>query len=67
MAVVTPEIARTAASALARVSSHARASAASTLMEKKTLPSLAVISDKTLASVSGTPRGDATARSAART
>jgi hypothetical protein len=36
MATVTPGIARTAASASARMLSQARASAASTLIEKKT-------------------------------
>src|SRR5439155_26705821 len=67
IATVTPGIARTAASAWARTLSHARASAASTLIEKNTLPSLAVIADNTLASVKATPRGDATLPRASRT
>src|SRR5207248_7037694 len=67
IATVTPGIARTAASAWARTLSHARASAASTLIEKNTLPSLAVIADNTLASVRATPRGDATLPRASRT
>src|SRR5882757_9594254 len=58
--VVTPGIARTAASASARTDSQARASAASTLIEKNTLPSVTVIADSTLALLKGTPRGDAT-------
>jgi hypothetical protein len=67
MAVVTPGIARTAASACARTLSQARASAASTLIEKNTLPSLTVIGDSTSALVKATPRGDATLPSASRT
>ena len=67
MAMVTPGMARTAASAWARVSSQPRASLASTLMEKNTLPSLAVIGDSTPASVSATPRGERTRLSASRT
>src|SRR3954470_8901735 len=67
IATVTPGIARTAASAVARTLSHARASAASTLIEKNTLPSLAVIADNTLASVKATPRGDVTWPRASRT
>src|SRR5205085_5642866 len=67
IATVTPGIARTAASACARTLSHARASAASTLIEKNTLPSLAVIADNTLASVKATPRGDVTLPRASRT
>src|SRR5205085_4370045 len=66
MATVTPGTARTAASAWARTLSHARASAASTLIEKNTLPSLAVIADKTSASVKATPRGDITLARASR-
>jgi len=60
IATVTPGIARTADSAFARTLSQARASAASTLIEKNTLPSLADMADNTLASVKATPRGDAT-------
>jgi hypothetical protein len=60
MAVVTPGMARTAASASARTVSQARASAASTLIEKNTLPSLTVMADNTLALVKATPRGDIT-------
>jgi len=66
MATVTPGTARTAASAWARTLSHARASAASTLIEKNTLPSLTVIADKTSASVKATPRGDITLARASR-
>src|ERR1700704_1942354 len=67
MATVTPGMARTAASAWARTLSQARASVASTLIEKNTLPSLAVMADKTLALVKATPLGDATLASASRT
>src|SRR4051812_44632316 len=67
MATLTPGMARTAASACARTLSQARASAASTLMEKNTLPSEAVIADSTLALVKATPRGDATLAKASRT
>ena len=59
MATVTPGMARTAASAWARTLSHARASAASTLIEKNTLPSVTDIADSTLALVKATSRGDA--------
>src|SRR5260370_15015139 len=67
MATVTPGMARTAASACTRTLSHARASAASTLIEKNTLPSVTVIADSTLALVRATPRGDATLARASRT
>src|SRR5947208_3148633 len=67
IATVTPGMARTAASACARVLSQARASAASTLMEKNTLPSPAVIADSTSALVKAVPRGDATLAKASRT
>src|SRR5690242_5315751 len=67
IAVVTPGIARTAASAWARTFSQARASPASTLIEKNTLPSLAVIADNTLDSVSAMPRGETTLAKASRT
>src|SRR6202035_1923558 len=46
-ATVAPEMPRTAASASARTLSQARASAASTLIEKNTLPALTVMADKT--------------------
>src|SRR5689334_17449479 len=58
MTVVTPGMVRTAASASARMDSQALASAASTLIEKNTLPSDALIALSTLALVSATPRGD---------
>src|SRR5882757_11047332 len=67
IAVDTPGMARTAASACARTLSQARASVASTLMEKNTLPSLTAISDNTLALVNGTPRGEATLAKPSRT
>src|SRR4051794_23628256 len=67
IAVVTPGIARTAASAWVRTFSQARASPASTLIEKNTLPSLTVIADKALASVRAMPRGDITLAKASRT
>src|SRR6478736_10284937 len=60
MATLTPGTARTAASACERTPSQARASAASTLIEKNTLPSVTEIADSTLALVKATPRGDAT-------
>src|SRR5882672_6061113 len=67
IAVVTPGMARTAASACARTLSHARASAASTLIEKNTLPSVTVIADSTSALVKAVPRGDATLAKTSRT
>src|SRR5712672_3636355 len=67
MATVTPGMARTAASACARTVSQARASAASTLIEKNTLPSVTVMADNTSALVKATPRGDATLASVSRT
>ena len=67
MAAVTPGMARTAASACARTLSQARASAASTLIEKNTLPSVTETGDKTLALVKATPRGEATLARASRT
>src|SRR3954453_18810974 len=66
-ATVTPGIARTAASAWVRTLSHARASAASTLIDKNTLPSLTDTGDKTSASVKATPRGDITLARPSRT
>src|SRR5437660_3634918 len=67
MATLTPGMARTAASACARTLSQARASAASTLIEKNTLPSVTEIADSTLALVKATPRGEATLAKASRT
>src|SRR5882724_3092811 len=67
MATVTPGMARTAASAATRTLSHARASAASTLIEKNTLPSPTVIADNTPALVKATPRGDVTLDKQSRT
>src|SRR6202166_1067990 len=67
MATLTPGMPRTAASAAARTLSQARASVASTLIEKNTLPSLTVIGDSTPALVKATPRGDATLARASRT
>src|SRR5487761_2086778 len=67
MATVTPGIARTAASACARTLSQARASVASTLIEKNTLPSVTVTGDSTPALVRATPRGDATLARLSRT
>src|SRR6266481_2752168 len=67
IATVTPGMARTAASAWARTLSQARASVASTLIEKNTLPSLTDIADRTLASVKATPRGDITLATVSRT
>src|SRR5882724_3205715 len=67
MATVTPGMARTAASASARTLSQARASAASTLIEKNTLPSPTVIADNTPALLKATPRGDITLDKPSRT
>src|SRR6267143_1996331 len=67
IATLTPGIARTAASACARTLSHARASAASTLIEKNTLPSVTDIADNTSALVKATPRGDITLARPSRT
>src|ERR1700674_3689572 len=67
MATLTPGMARTAASAAARTVSQARASVASTLIEKNTLPSLTVTGDSTPALVKATPRGEATLARASRT
>ena len=58
IAAATPGMARTAASACARTLSQARASAASTLIEKKTLPSVTVTGDKHV----GIGQGDAARR-----
>src|SRR5579863_272931 len=60
MATLTPGMARTAVSAAARTLSQVRASVASTLIEKNTLPSLTAIGDNTPALVRATPRGEAT-------
>src|SRR4051794_40819198 len=67
IATVTPGRARTAASASARTLSHARASAASTLIEKNTFPSLTAMSDRTFALVKAMPRGEATLDRRSRT
>ncbi|MHC2437240.1 hypothetical protein ACVMB0_004615 [Bradyrhizobium sp. USDA 4451] len=67
IAALTPGMARTAFSACARTLSQARASAASTLIEKNTLPSVTVIADSALALVKGTPRGDITLARQSRT
>src|SRR6202035_10374 len=67
MATVTPGMARTADSACARTLSQARASAASTLIEKNTLPSVTDIADSTLALVKAVPRGDITLARHSRT
>ncbi|MFK4487497.1 hypothetical protein ABIA45_002575 [Bradyrhizobium sp. USDA 336] len=67
MTVVTPGMLRTAASASARTDSQALASAASTLIEKNTLPSEALIALSTLAWGSATPRGDWTLARLSRT
>ncbi len=67
VALVTPGMARTAASASARTDSQALASAASTLIEKNTLPSDALIALSTLAWGSATPRGDWTPLRLSRT
>src|SRR3984885_9597266 len=67
LAAVTPGMGRAAASASARVLSQARASAASTLIEKSTLPSLTVIADNTPALLKATPRGDITLARPSRT
>src|SRR5204862_2937251 len=67
MATLTPGMARTAVSACARTLSQARASAASTLIEKTTLPSVTESADSTLALVKATPRGEATLAKASRT
>ena len=67
IAALTPGMARTAVSACPRTLSQARASAASTLMEKNTLPSETVIADSTLALGKATPRGDITLERASST
>jgi hypothetical protein len=67
MADWTPGVARTAFSASSRTLSHAFTSAASTVMEKKTLPSLATISESLSVAVSGRPSGVGTLESFART
>jgi hypothetical protein len=63
----TPGIARTAVSARSRTLSHCFTWAASTVMEKNTLPSLATISESFPVAVSGRPSGVGTLESAART
>jgi hypothetical protein len=63
----TPGMLRTARSALARTCSQVRTCAASTVIEKKTLPSPAMISDNVPVAGSGRPSGAAIAASFART
>src|SRR3954469_17114526 len=67
MAAVTPGMARIAFSASARTLSHARTSAASTLIDKNTLPSARETGDSTFASLKLTPRGDFTLDKQSRT
>ena len=63
----TPASARTASSARLRTGSQALTSAASTVIEKNTLPSLATTSESVPVLGSGVPSGDATPSSAAST
>ena len=67
MADFTPGTARTAASAALRTGSQACTTAASTVIEKNTLPSLTTTSESLPVSVSGAPSGLFTAASAAST
>jgi hypothetical protein len=62
----TPGTARTALSALSRTCSQVFTWAASTVMEKNTLPSVATISESFPVAVSGRPSGAATAESFVR-
>ena len=66
-AEATPGTARTAASARSRTGSHCFTAAASTVMEKKTLPSVTTMSDRVPVAGSGLPSGLETLPSAART
>ncbi len=59
IAEITPGIALTASSTCLRIGSQALTSAASTLSEKNTFPSVTTISDRTPLSVSFTPPGEA--------
>ncbi len=61
IADVTPGTARTAASAALRTGSHACTTAASTVIEKNTLPSDTMISDSLPVFGKGVPSGVATA------
>src|SRR6266851_9492233 len=63
----TPGSARTASSAHLRTGSHILTAAASTLIEKNTLPSPATTSDSVPLLGNGTPSGDLTPASAAST
>ena len=67
MADLTPGTARTAASAALRTGSQAGTTAASTVIEKNTLPSLTTTSESLPVPVSGAPSGLFTAASAAST
>src|SRR6266540_1200187 len=67
MADLIPGNARTAASAALRTGSHCATAFASTLIEKKTLPSLTTISESRPVCGSGLPSGAATCASAAAT
>jgi hypothetical protein len=60
MADWTPGMARTADSAALRTGSQRGTAAASTLIEKNTLPSVATMSDSAPVCVSGRPSGAAT-------
>ncbi len=63
----TPGTARTAFSARSRTLSHCFTAAASTVMEKNTLPSVATMSESLPLCGSGTPSGPETEASLART
>ena len=63
----TPGMARTASSAVLRTGSQAFTAAASTVIEKNTLPSVTTMSDSTRASGNAAPPGEATFASALRT
>src|SRR5262245_60064776 len=67
IAETTPGTARTAASAALRTGSQAGTSAASTVIEKNTLPSVTITSDSLPVAGSGLPSGLLTAASAVRT
>jgi hypothetical protein len=67
MAEVTPGMPRTASSAALRTASQRWTTAASTLIEKNTLPSLTTMSDSVPVAGSGVPSGDLTAESRSST
>jgi hypothetical protein len=67
IADVTPGTARTAASAALRTGSHCGTTAASTVIEKNTLPSLATTSESLPVCGRGAPSGLFTAANAAST